>query len=83
MNYIEEVANCFLNGCLGISILDPDDYALIAEWEKQEIPLEIVITSMMKIFDYQTTNKTCEVINSIVFFQHEINKNYTEWLQTQ
>ena len=46
MNYITEVADLFITRSRRVTILNPMDYVIIAEWEKQEIPLAVIFDSI-------------------------------------
>ena len=80
MNYVTEVANLFLSRCDHIKILSPADYATIAEWEKEEIPIAIIIDSLNSGFDDIIHNIEPIKIESIGYFQNEVKKNFAEWL---
>jgi hypothetical protein len=80
MSYVGEVANAFLSRRSGPGILRPMDYAIIAEWEKQEIPLAVVVDSI---------NEGCgkiecriDEIDSIGSFQDLVRKNFRVWLES-
>lgn len=70
MNYIETVADLFLKrgAC---SFLSAEDYLLIAEWEKEEIPLEVVLDAINQ----------SDKLESIAYFQDEVSRNFAAWLQ--
>jgi hypothetical protein len=73
MSYITDVADLFLSRCQNIKFLSPIDYATIAEWEKQEIPLAIVFDNPLQSVDLAN-------IKSIKDFQSEVRKNFANWL---
>lgn len=81
MNYISEVIDLFSSRCRKLTHLSPKDYALIAEWEKQEIPLFVVLNSINRIFDNLDQNNEFESIDVIEYFQNEVKKNFIDWLQ--
>ena len=80
MNYVSEVSAVFQNRCPNITIISPEDYRLIAEWEKQEIPVDIVAEAINSACDRLDAD-TVE-IRSIRYFQSTIRDNYVTWLQT-
>ena len=80
MSYVTDVADLFLSRCQNISMLNPMDYATIAEWEKQEIPIDIVFDSLNRAFDSLSNNKELKNIESIGYFHNEVKKNYVNWL---
>ncbi len=49
MNYVADAAELFLTLNPEIPILSPFDYLLIAEWEKQEIPLIMVLDAIREL----------------------------------
>lgn len=82
MSYITEVTGVFLSCCTHLTILNPTDYTIIAEWEKQEIPLVVVIDSINKVCDTFDEEETLK-IESIGHFQEAVKKSFEDWLQTQ
>ena len=52
---------------------------MVAEWEKQEIPLVLVIAAINQICDQIKDDDTR--IRSVSYFQETINRNYNDWLQ--
>lgn len=80
MSYVTDVADLFLSRCQNVSILNPMDYVTIAEWEKQEIPIDIVFESLNRAFDNLPNNKELMKVDSIGYFHNEIKKNYVDWL---
>jgi hypothetical protein len=78
MNYVREVSELFQNRC-NVSILSPEDYTLIAEWEKEEIPSEIVSATINDICDQ--LNGSAPDIASICYFHEAIKKNFRNWLR--
>jgi hypothetical protein len=80
MSYITDVADLFLSRCQNIKFLSPIDYATIAEWEKQEIPLAIVVDSLNYVFDNPLQRVDLANIKSIKDFQSEVRKNFANWL---
>ena len=80
MNYVEEVSSLFQARC-GKIILAPEDYALIAEWEKQDIPIEVVAVTI-DLTSYQLEGVDTE-IKSIRFFNDAVKTNFRRWLQMQ
>lgn len=81
MNYVQEIADLYLELNPNKEILDPVGYTLIAEWEKQEIPLSIVLAVIDA--EYADSEKETVKIESIGDFQEAIQKGYFYWLQAQ
>lgn len=77
MNYIREVTNLFTARCRNPATLTPDDFALIAEWKKQEIPLEVILKSIGEVCDGQCENKL-----SVTDIQDKVKRDFVNWLQT-
>ncbi|HMS40245.1 MAG TPA: hypothetical protein PKE69_08470 [Pyrinomonadaceae bacterium] len=75
MNYIETVAELFLKRS-GKNLLAVSDYVLIAEWEKEEIPLEIVLDSINRIFN--EISEVSKNIESIEFIEDRVQINFAE-----
>jgi len=55
------------------------DYTVIAEWEKQEIPLAVVIDSINRSCD-ELGERIAEV-ETIAEFRAAVKQNYVDWLQ--
>lgn len=81
MSYVTEVAALFLARFQNITILNPMDYVVISEWEKQEIPLSVVLSSINEVSD--SLNEENKEIESIGYFQEAVKKNFRDWLQKQ
>lgn len=79
MNYVENVTTVFLARCPHVAALGPEDYTLIAEWEKEQIPFEIVAASIIAVCE--RTNADAD-IKSVRYFDSTIQNNFTAWLQT-
>lgn len=82
MSYVSEVADLVSSRLPVVKILSPADYALIAEWQKQEIPLVVVLKSINHIFD-NIKGKELENLKLNEYFQNEVKKNFANWLQNQ
>lgn len=80
MSYVEKVTDFFLSRCRGVTILSPADYTMIAEWEKQAIPLPIILNSINEVCDKLDGNEV--EIESVSEFQETVKKNFGSWLQT-
>lgn len=75
MNYVSNIAESLLSrpGCM--PFLGPEIYTTIAEWEKKEIPLPIVITSIDEVCN--GGNRTLESIDKL---QMVVTRNFRTWL---
>src|SRR5687768_15856224 len=79
MNYVTAVADLFLTLNPGILILGPADYLIIAEWEKQEIPLEVVLASIEEACPGPGHENAR--IDDLNYFRGIVKKNFEIWLQ--
>lgn len=75
MNYVQEIADRFLEKCHHAATLGPADFTLIAEWEKQEIPKEVVIDAIARL--------TTPTITSLVELRSGVKDHFVWWLQQQ
>lgn len=80
MNYVNEVSAVFQHRCRNVTIISPDDYRMIAEWEKQEIPIEIIADTINAMCDM--AGPDTDEISSIGYFHPTIKNNFITWLQT-
>lgn len=81
MNYVMNTADLFLSRCRNVTILSPTDFAIIAEWEKQGIPLAVILKSINEMCDdlIEADNKP----KSVGEFQSTVKRNFIQWLQTK
>ena len=76
MNYVSQATAYLREHFGGPTVLDHEVYAMIAEWEKTGVPLEILETSIDELCDEQLNHEPwISQIWSVV------NKNFTVWLQ--
>ena len=79
MDYISEIASYLLTRSHRVSILGHEIYTLIAEWEKKEIPREIVQQSIDEVCyelgDAEGGIESAERLRSVV------SNNFRKWLQ--
>ncbi|CAN5540261.1 hypothetical protein BH10ACI2_BH10ACI2_11410 [soil metagenome] len=76
MNYVTKVADHFLSRCSHISILTPDDFTMIAEWEKRDVPVELVLTTIDAVCGVEKS------LESLCDLRDQVRQNYLEWLQS-
>ncbi len=81
MSYVSEVAD-LVSRCRSATILNPSEYALIAEWEKQEIPIVVILDSVKTIFDV-AENGSRKNIALDEIFHNEVKRNFADWLQNK
>ena len=74
MNYVQEIADRFLEKCHNASMLGPADFTLIAEWEKQEIPREVVIEAIALLSTPATT--------SVTELRTGVKEFFVDWLRS-
>ena len=72
MSYIREVADLVLASSSDPAILNPTDFVIIAEWEKQEIPFSVIA---------ETINGSKS--NSVGEIQDKVKQNFISWLQAK
>lgn len=78
MSYVSQVSDLILSRSDGVSILNPEIYTAIAEWEKKEIPLSLVIESIDEVCgDKREEPSTVESIDRL---QAVVNENVRIWL---
>ncbi|MFN0279227.1 MAG: hypothetical protein ACKVRN_11570 [Pyrinomonadaceae bacterium] len=77
VNYVREVTDLFTARCRNPATLTPDDFAIIAEWHKQEIPLEVILKSIGEVCDGHCENKL-----SVTDIQDKVKRDFVNWLQT-
>jgi len=80
MNYVREVADLFLSRCRDVTILSPIDFVIIAEWEKQEIPLDVILTSINEMC-LEITDRPR--VRSVADIQDTVKQDFLNWLQTK
>jgi hypothetical protein len=75
MNYVQEIADKFLERCQGIRTLGPADFTQIAEWEKQEIPKEVVLDAITKFAN--------PAVRSVLEIRSSVKDYFVAWLAGQ
>jgi hypothetical protein len=61
-----------------VSVLGPEIYTAIAEWEKKEIPLSLVIESIDEVCGGK--QEAAGTVESIDKLQVVVNENFRIWL---
>ena len=79
MSYVVEVADLFLRRFPHIVMLGPEDYTIIADWGKREIPVEIVERSIDEACAAEPDNM--RNIASVQAIDQSVKQNFREWLQ--
>lgn len=82
-NYLSEVENLFIKRRGSTLGLSPLDWQIIAEWQRQGIPLSLVLRAINDVFDnYETLpKKKKRPIKSISYCAEEIEASFEEFLQ--
>lgn len=76
MSYISEAAELFQSFNPETSVLSSFDYLIIAEWEKQEIPLPLVLDAIREFFA-KPDHKNPATLDEI---KQDVKDLYTVWL---
>ena len=79
-NYVADVADLLLSHCPEMTFLGAADYTIIAEWEKEEIPIAVVLDSIKEICE--SLNGEHANIASISHFHSPVKIKLINWLQT-
>jgi hypothetical protein len=75
MNYVQEIADTFLEKCHNANVLGAADFTLIAEWEKQEIPKDVIVEAIAHL--------STPAVRSITDIGSGVNEYFFHWLQEQ
>jgi hypothetical protein len=75
MNYVQEIADRFVESCHTTAMLGPADFTLIAEWEKQGIPREVVLDAISHLHE--------PGVMSLVELRGGVRQYFVNWLQHQ
>jgi hypothetical protein len=73
MNYVQEIASKFLEKCQDAAVLGPADFTQIAEWEKQEIPKDVVLDAIAQL--------SKPAMRSVLDIQSDVKEYFVHWLQ--
>ena len=78
-DYYQKIARTFLKHQTSMFFLPPRDLALIAEWEKLSLPLEVIIEGIERTFARQLSRKRKKKIFSLSLCEKEILKAYAQY----
>ena len=78
MNYVSNIAETILSHTRKSVVLGPELYTAIAEWEKKEIPVAVVLISIDEV--YGQTKETFTERPPIDLLQDTVLRNFTTWL---
>jgi hypothetical protein len=79
MSYVSVVTDFFATRQGADFIFSPADYATIAEWEKQEIPLAFVLSTIDRVIGESEKRK--ETIGSIIQISGSVQSRFADWLR--
>lgn len=78
MGYVSNIANSILSDAAEFTVLSPEIYTAIAEWEKREIPAAIVMISLDELRMLQ--DQALEGELPVEMFQSIVTRNFRIWL---
>lgn len=78
MSYVSNIADSILSHAENVSVLGPEVYTAIAEWEKREIPAAIVLISIDEVCSYEKGSFVGQVPVELV--QAAVSRNFQTWL---
>lgn len=79
MSYISNIANSILSKSLDTTVLGPEMYTAIAEWEKREIPAAIVMISIDEVRMLKSDKFGDDL--PVEAFQSVVTRNFLTWLE--
>lgn len=78
MSYVSEIANSIISNSSDRTVLGPEMYTAIAEWEKKQIPAAIVLISIDEVRMLRKSRFGGEL--PVEMFQAVVARNFTTWL---
>jgi hypothetical protein len=78
MSYVSNIADSILAHSDNALRLGPEIYTAIAEWEKREIPVEIVLTSIEEVHSHAANLSGGHM--TVEMFQDAVIRNFRTWL---
>ena len=78
MNYVSNIAESILSHTRTSVVLGPELYTAIAEWEKREIPVAVVLISIDEV--YRQASESFNERPPVEMLQDTVSKNFTTWL---
>ena len=76
MSYVSEAADLFQSLNPDVSVLSSFDYLTIAEWEKQEIPLPLVLKAIREFSNGRGTGNNVDLAE----IKQDVKDVYAAWL---
>jgi hypothetical protein len=81
MSYVSVVTDFFATRQSGVEFtFSPEDYATIAEWEKQEIPLAFVLSTIDRVINESSPSRN---VSSFGDLDRSVSTDFAEWLRSQ
>lgn len=80
MSYVSNIANSIIFQSGNNAVLGPEIYTAIAEWEKREIPVTVVLTSVREVCGGLDETLSAEL--PVGLFQDAVSRNFRQWLTT-
>ena len=78
MNYVSNIAESILSHTRMSVVLGPELYTAIAEWEKREIPVAVVLISIDEV--YRQAKEGFNERPPVEMLQDTVLRNFTTWL---
>ena len=75
MSYVSEASELYTSLNPDTPYLSSFDYTMIAEWEKQEIPLSLVLDAIRTLSSRPGSDERISLL------KQEIKSRYADWLQ--
>jgi hypothetical protein len=83
-DYFTEIENAFVRRRGRHLLLSPVDWALIEEWEKEGIPLKIVLATIDDIFDQvEADPKRSGSVRTLSYCKNAVESRYRSWMESQ
>ena len=78
MSYVSNIANSIIYQSGRNAVLGPEMYTAIAEWEKREIPVTIVLKSITEVCGREEKVRSDDL--PVDLFQDAVIRNFRQWL---
>ena len=78
MNYVSNIEESILSHTRKSVVLGPELYTAIAEWEKKEIPVAVVLISIDEV--YRQAGESFQERPPVEMLQDTVLRNFTTWL---
>ena len=79
MSYVSVVTDFFATRQGSSFSFSAEDYAAIAEWEKQEIPLAFVLETIDRVIN--ESESRAETVGSITDMNISVHMKFADWLR--